>query len=81
MGVSPRPQLGSTFPRSRSIGGAAVRSGDQAVTAMRLGFASALGDLFLLTALLLAVPMVASLLLTEVPLRGRSAQTSGPPHE
>ena len=48
---------------------------------MRLGFASALGDLFLLTALLLAVPMVASLLLTEVPLRGRSAQTSGPPHE
>ena len=48
---------------------------------MRLGFAGALGDLFLLTALLLALPMVANLLLTEVPLRARSAQTSAPPHK
>ena len=51
---------------------------DQAVAAIRLGFASALGDLFLLTALLLVVPIVASLLLPEVPLCGRSAQTVGP---
>jgi len=51
---------------------------DQAVVAIRLAFASALGDLFLLTALLLAVPIVASLLLPEVPLRGRSALAASP---
>lgn len=41
---------------------------DQAVMATRQGFASAMGIAFLLTALVLLIPIVASLFLPEVPL-------------
>lgn len=47
---------------------------DQAVAAIRLGFATALGDLFLLTALILVVPIVRQPLAT----RGAPARSQRP---
>ena len=48
---------------------------DQVITAMRMGLADALHDLFLIGAAICVVAVVASLFLREVPLRGPAAST------